>query len=49
LKLLAGIGTPLLDRVLRLDAGDWSQSLTPTGRREDCPACAGVGAQPHSR
>ena len=48
LKLLTGIGAPLLDRVLRLDVDDWSQTLTPTTRREDCPACAGVGAQPQS-
>ena len=48
LKLLTGIGTPLLDRVLWLDGGDWSQTLTPTSRQEGCPACAGLGTQPQS-
>jgi molybdopterin/thiamine biosynthesis adenylyltransferase len=48
LKLLAGVGKPLLDRVLRLDGGDWSQTLTPISRRNGCPACAGLGAQPQS-
>jgi molybdopterin/thiamine biosynthesis adenylyltransferase len=48
LKLLTGIGTPLLDRVLWLDGADWSHTMTPTSRREDCTACAGLGAQPQS-
>src|SRR5438876_4406722 len=40
LKLLAGVGKPLLDRVLQLDGRDMSQTLVVTERRRDCPACA---------
>jgi molybdopterin-synthase adenylyltransferase len=44
LKLLTGVGQPLLDRVLQVDGLDMSQLLVTTARREDCPACAAVPA-----
>ncbi len=40
LKLLGGVGKPLLDRILQLDGRDMGQTLVTTGRRPDCPACA---------
>lgn len=40
LKLLSGVGQPLLDRVLHVDGLDMSQLLVTTVRRDDCPACA---------
>jgi molybdopterin-synthase adenylyltransferase len=40
LKLLTGVGEPLLDRILRLDALTMGQTLIGTARREGCPACA---------
>jgi molybdopterin-synthase adenylyltransferase len=40
LKLLTGVGEPLLDRILQLDGHDMSQTLVATERRPDCPACA---------
>lgn len=40
LKLISGVGRPLLDRILQVDGHDMSQTLVRTGRRPDCPACA---------
>jgi molybdopterin-synthase adenylyltransferase len=48
LKLLAGVGRPLLDRILQLDALSMEQTLVSTQRRPDCPACARVPAATHS-
>ena len=42
LKLLSGVGEPLLDRMLQLDARDMTQMLVSTRRRPECPACARV-------
>lgn len=39
LKLLTGVGTPLLDRFLQFDGRDLSQLLVATSRRPDCAAC----------
>ncbi len=44
LKLLSGVGSPLLDRILQLDGADTSQTLIATRMRDDCPACAGARA-----
>jgi molybdopterin/thiamine biosynthesis adenylyltransferase len=44
LKLLAGVGRPLLDTILQLDALTMEQTLVATERRAGCPACAGVRA-----
>ena len=43
-KLLTGVGRPLLDRILRLDGLTMEQTLVITGRRDGCPACARVPA-----
>jgi adenylyltransferase/sulfurtransferase len=42
LKLLSGVGEPLLDTVLRLDGADLEQTLVATSRRDGCPGCARV-------
>jgi molybdopterin/thiamine biosynthesis adenylyltransferase len=40
LKLLSGVGHPLLDRILQIDGHDMGQTLVVTSRRRDCQACA---------
>ncbi len=40
LKLLSGVGEPLLDRMLQIDGNDMAQLMVRTSRREDCLACA---------
>jgi adenylyltransferase/sulfurtransferase len=40
LKLMSGVGRPLLDRILQIDGHDMSQTLVETSRRQGCPACA---------
>ncbi|MEA2373558.1 MAG: molybdopterin-synthase adenylyltransferase [Thermoleophilaceae bacterium] len=47
LKVLAGVGRPLLDRILNLDAASMEQTMVATSRRDDCPACARVPASAH--
>jgi molybdopterin/thiamine biosynthesis adenylyltransferase len=44
LKILAGVGEPLTDRILQIDGRDMSQMVVSTSRRPDCPACARVPA-----
>jgi adenylyltransferase/sulfurtransferase len=44
LKLLAGVGAPLLDTVLHVDGLDLVHVHVRTARREGCPACARVPA-----
>jgi len=39
LKLLSGVGTPLTDRLLRIDGLTGEQTLVATTRRPDCQAC----------
>ncbi|HEX8075208.1 MAG TPA: HesA/MoeB/ThiF family protein [Thermoleophilaceae bacterium] len=48
LKLLAGVGRPLTDRILHLDAATMEQTLVATARRGDCSACAQVPAAAQS-
>ena len=48
LKLLAGVGRPLTDRILQLDALTMEQTLVATERRQDCISCARVPAAPQS-
>ena len=48
LKLLTGLGRPLLDRVLRLDGAEMTSTTVAVGRRSDCPACGGARAAPQS-
>jgi molybdopterin-synthase adenylyltransferase len=40
IKLLTGIGEPLLDRVVRIDGADLDMIVEPVERRTGCPACA---------
>jgi len=42
LKLLTGVGEPLLDRMLQIDGRDMAQLVVHTSRRAGCPACARV-------
>jgi molybdopterin-synthase adenylyltransferase len=44
LKLLSGVGRPLLDAILQLDALTMEQTLVATERRRGCPACTAVTA-----
>jgi molybdopterin/thiamine biosynthesis adenylyltransferase len=47
IKLLTGVGEPLLDRILQLDGAASVPLAISTRRREDCPACgAPVAAAP---
>jgi molybdopterin/thiamine biosynthesis adenylyltransferase len=48
LKLLTGVGRPLLDRILHLDLLSMEQTLVATSRRDGCPACARVPASAQS-
>ena len=42
IKLLTGVGEPLLDRILQIEGSDLTFTTVSTSRRDDCPAC---GAQ----
>jgi molybdopterin/thiamine biosynthesis adenylyltransferase len=42
LKLLTGVGEPLLDRILQLEGAGMRQTLVSTRRRSDCPACGTI-------
>jgi adenylyltransferase/sulfurtransferase len=44
LKLLSGVGEPLLDRILQLDGHGMGQTLVATSRRAGCPACGAIAA-----
>ena len=48
LKLLTGVGEPLVDRFLQLDALTMEWTAVSTARRADCPACARVPAAAQS-
>jgi molybdopterin-synthase adenylyltransferase len=48
LKLLSGVGRPLLDRILQLDALSMEQTLVMTERREGCLSCARLPAAAQS-
>jgi adenylyltransferase/sulfurtransferase len=48
LKLLTGVGEPLLDRILQIEGGTLTFTTVTTQRQHDCPACAGVPAAPQS-
>ena len=48
LKLLAGVGRPLLDRILHLDGLTMEQTLVSIERRDGCPSCVRVPAAPQS-
>jgi adenylyltransferase/sulfurtransferase len=42
LKLLTGVGEPLLDRILQIEGGALTFTTVTTQRQDDCPACARV-------
>ncbi|HEX8066235.1 MAG TPA: HesA/MoeB/ThiF family protein [Thermoleophilaceae bacterium] len=48
LKLLAGVGRPLLDRILQIDGGTLEQTIVSTSPRPGCTACARVPAAAQS-
>jgi molybdopterin-synthase adenylyltransferase len=48
LKLLAGVGEPLIDAILQIDGTDMGFTRVSTERRSDCPACARVPAASQS-
>jgi adenylyltransferase/sulfurtransferase len=48
LKLLTGVGDPLLDAILQIDGSSLAFTRVATERRPDCAACARVPAASHS-
>ena len=48
IKLLAGVGDPLLDAILQIDGATMAFTRVSTDRIPDCPACARVPAAPQS-
>jgi molybdopterin-synthase adenylyltransferase len=48
IKLLTGVGEPLLDRILQLDAATMEQLVVKTVMRPDCSACGGLQRAPQS-
>jgi molybdopterin/thiamine biosynthesis adenylyltransferase len=48
LKLLAGVGRPLLDLILHLDGLSMEQTLVATERRDGCSSCVRVPAAAQS-
>jgi molybdopterin-synthase adenylyltransferase len=48
IKLLSGVGRPLLDSILQIDAREMTHTIVATRRRPDCVACAEARAAPQS-
>lgn len=48
IKLVTGVGEPLLDRILQIDGATMEQTLIATERRTDCTACSRVAAAAQS-
>jgi molybdopterin/thiamine biosynthesis adenylyltransferase len=48
LKLLTGVGDPLTDAILQIDAATMAFTRVSTERRADCPSCARVPARSQS-
>jgi adenylyltransferase/sulfurtransferase len=48
IKLLTGVGEPLLDRMLQIDASSMEQLIVSTARRPGCDACGHLGTAPQS-
>lgn len=42
LKILAGVGEPLFDRILSVDVRDMSFTTTPVERDRSCPVCGAI-------
>jgi molybdopterin-synthase adenylyltransferase len=48
LKLLTGVGEPLLDRILQIEGATLTFTTVTTERQDDCPACAGTATAQQS-
>jgi molybdopterin/thiamine biosynthesis adenylyltransferase len=48
IKLVTGVGTPLTDRILQIDAATMEQMVVSTTRRDGCPACGHLAPAPQS-
>jgi molybdopterin-synthase adenylyltransferase len=48
LKLLTGVGEPLVDRILQVEAATLTFTTVTTQRQDNCPACAQVPAAQQS-
>jgi adenylyltransferase/sulfurtransferase len=48
LKLLSGVGRPLLDTLLEIDGATMEQTLVATSRRDECSSCGAVPAAAQS-
>jgi molybdopterin/thiamine biosynthesis adenylyltransferase len=42
IKLVSGVGEPLVDRILQIDGHSMGQEIVATSRRDGCPGCARV-------
>jgi molybdopterin-synthase adenylyltransferase len=48
LKLLSGVGEPLLDKIVQIDGHMLEHTIVSTSKLADCPACASVPAATQS-
>ena len=48
IKLLTGVGTPLVDRILRIDGWTMQRAMFETDRQPGCPSCSRVPAAAQS-
>jgi molybdopterin/thiamine biosynthesis adenylyltransferase len=48
LKLLSGVGEPLLDKIVQVDGHTLEHTIVSTSKLADCPACASVPAATQS-
>jgi molybdopterin/thiamine biosynthesis adenylyltransferase len=48
LKLLSGVGDPLIDKIVQVDGHTLEHTIVSTSKRGDCPACASVPAATQS-
>jgi molybdopterin/thiamine biosynthesis adenylyltransferase len=48
LKLLSGVGEPLLDKIVQIDGRTLEHTIVSTTKLSDCPACASVPAATQS-
>jgi molybdopterin/thiamine biosynthesis adenylyltransferase len=48
LKLLSGVGEPLLDKIVQIDGHTLEHTIVSTSKLADCPACASVPAATQS-
>ena len=48
LKLLSGVGEPLVDKIVQIDGRTLEHTIVSTSKLADCPACASVPAATQS-